>query len=181
MSRFSQITFHAPDRKDPDYDDIKVEQKALKLKDVNDRDVSVGSKVMLPNPKEEGQVVYIDGDRVIVKMAPPHRIGRASDLTCIRKCGRKPAKPKVAHPKPGKTVKFAASPSKSRGKTATNPSKSRGKTRKNKTRNSNNNNNNSDRMAFLLKALNLHNASRKASRGKTATTRKSRKSRVNED
>jgi len=171
MSRFSQITFHAPDRKDPDYDDIKAEQKALKLKDVNDRDVSVGSKVMLPNPKEEGQVVYIDGDRVIVKMAPPHRIGRASDLTCIRKCGRKPAKPKVAHPRPGKTVKFAAS-----------PSKSRGKTRKSKTRNSNNNNN-SDRMAFLLKALNLHNASRKASRGKTAPSksRKSRKSRVNED
>jgi len=159
MSRFSQITFHAPDRKDPDYDDIKAEQKALKLKDVNDRDVSVGSKVMLPNPKEEGQVVYIDGDRVIVKMAPPHRIGRASDLTCIRKCGRKPAKPKAPHPRPGKSVRFAPSPS-------------RGKTRKNKTRDSANNN--SDRMAFLLKALALHNASR----GKT---RKSRKSRVNED
>ena len=164
MSRFSQITFHAPDRKDPDYDDIKAEQKALKLKDAAGRDVSVGSKVMLPNPKEEGQVVYVDEDRVIVKMAAPHRIGPASELTCIRKCGRKPAKPKAPHPRPGKSVKFAPS-----------PSKSRAKTRKNRSAN-----NNDDRMAFLLKALDLHNASRKASRGKTAPA-KSRKSRVIED
>ena len=39
MSRFSQITFHAPDRKDPDYDDIKAEQKALKgAEGILDRD-----------------------------------------------------------------------------------------------------------------------------------------------
>jgi len=164
MSRFSQVKFNPVTKADPDYEDIKAEQKALKLKDSVGRDVSVGSKVMLPNPKEEGTVVHIDDDRIIVRTAPPHRMGPASDVTCIRKCGRKPRAPK-ANTKPKKTVKFAST------------SKSRGKTRKNRSRNNGSNNSNNSRLEFLLKALKLHNESK--SRGKTlgksrGVTRKSR-------
>jgi len=151
MSRFSQVKFHPLNKKDPDEADIIEEQKTLKLKDAIDRDVSVGSKVMLPNPKEEGIVVAIDDDDVIVRMAPPHRKGPASEVSCIRKCGRKPRAPKANHPKP--KVKFAKTAKKSRRS------------------NNNNNNNNADRLKFLLKALKAHNASK--SRGKTA--RKSRR------
>ena len=91
MSRFSQIKFYPLAKNDPDYKDIKAEQKALKQKDAEGRDISVGSKIMLPNPKEEGIVVHIDEEDVIVQMAPPHRKGPASEVTCVRKCGRKPA------------------------------------------------------------------------------------------
>jgi hypothetical protein len=158
MSRFSQVKFHPLNKKDPEDLEIIEEQKTLKLKDKHGRDVSVGSKVMLPNPKEEGMVVAIDDDDIIVKMAPPHRKGPASEVGCIRKCGRKPRAPKPDHPKP--KVKFAKTAKKSR-----------------RSNNNNNNNNNADRLKFLLKALKAHNASK--SRAKTA--RKSRRRNNNDD
>jgi len=164
---------HPLDKKDPETAEIIAEQKTLKLKDSAGRNVSVGSKVMLPNPKEEGIVVHIDDEDIIVRMAPPLRKGPASEVTCIRKCGRKPKVEKPAKEPKGKSTKkrvtFNNSPAKSRRKTRKNnnnsPVKSRRKTRKN-----NNNNNNSERLAFLLKALKLHNASKSAK-----TVRKSRK------
>ena len=167
MSRFSQLNFYPLAKNDPDYANSKAEQKTLKRKDAAGRDVSVGSKVMLPNPKEEGIVVHIDEDDVIVRMAPPHRKGPASEVTCLRKCGRKPAAPK-----PAKAVKSAKEPKEksTRRRVQFNnnsPPKSRGKTRKA------NNKNNTERLAFLLKALKLHNASKSAKTAKTV--RKSRK------
>jgi hypothetical protein len=166
MSRFSQLNFYPLAKNDPDYANSKAEQKTLKLKDSNGRDVSVGSKVMLPNPKEEGVVVHIDEEDVIVRMAPPHRKGPASEVTCIRKCGRKPAAPKpekaVKEPKEKSTRKRVRFNNNS-------PPKSRGRTRKaNK-----HNKNNTERLAFLLKALKLHNASKSAKTAKSV--RKSRK------
>jgi len=146
------------DKKDPETAEIIAEQKTLKLKDSAGRDVSVGSKVMLPNPKQEGQVVFIDDEDIIVRMAPPLRKGPASEVVCIRKCGRKPKAEK-----PEKSAKLAKS-TKKRVTFNNSPVKSRRKTRKN------NNNNNSERLAFLLKALKLHNASKSAK-----TVRKSRK------
>jgi hypothetical protein len=153
MSRFSQVKFYPLNKKDPEDLEIIEEQKTLKLKDTHGRDVSVGSKVMLPNPKEEGIVVAIDDDDIIVKMAPPHRKGPASEVGCVRKCGRKPRVTKSDHPKP--KVTFAKTAKKSRRS------------------NNNNNNNNADRLKFLLKALKAHNASKSKSRAKTA--RKSRR------
>ena len=163
MSRFSKIKLHPLDKKDPETAEILAEQKTLKLKDSSGRDISVGSKVMLPNPEEEGQVVFIDNEDVIVRMAPPLRKGPASEVSCIRKCGRKPAAPKpekaVKEPKEKSTRKRVRFNNNS-------PPKSRGKTRKA---------NNSDRLAFLLKALKLHNASKSAKSAKSGkTTRKSR-------
>jgi hypothetical protein len=158
MSRFSQVRFHPLNKKDPEEADIIEEQKTLKLKDAVGREVSVGSKIMLPNPKEEGLVVAIDDDDVIVRMAPPHRKGPASEVSCVRKCGRKPKAPKPDHPKP--KVRFAKTAKKSR-------------------RSNNNNNNNADRLKFLLKALKAHNASKSKSRAKTA--RKSRRNNNNND
>jgi len=146
MSRFSQVRFHPLNKKDPEDLEVIEEQKTLKLKDSIGREVSVGSKIMLPNPKEEGLVVAIDDDDVVVRMAPPHRKGPASEVSCIRKCGRKPRAPKPDHPKP--KVKFAKTAKKSRRP------------------NNNNNNNNADRLKFLLKALKAHNVSK--SRAKTA-------------
>lgn len=154
MSRFSQVRFHPLNKKDPEEAEIIEEQKTLKLKDAVGREVSVGSKIMLPNPKEEGLVVAIADDDVVVRMAPPHRKGPASEVSCIRKCGRKP---KASKPKPKTKVTFAKTAKKSR-----------------KYNNNNNNNNNADRLKFLLKALKAHNASKSKSRGKTA--RKSRRS-----
>ena len=161
MSRFSQLNFYPLAKNDPDYANSKAEQKTLKLKDLSGRDVSVGSKVMLPNPKEEGIVVHIDEEDVIVRMAPPHRKGPASEVTCIRKCGRKPAAPKPV--KPAKEPKEKST--RKRVQFNNSPPKSRGKTRKA-------NKNNTERLAFLLKALKLHNASKSAKTAKS--TRKSR-------
>ena len=161
MSRFSQIKMEPLDKKDPETAEIIAEQKTLKLKDSAGRDISVGSKVMLPNPKQEGQVIFIDDEDIIVRMAPPLRKGPASEVKCIRKCGRKPKAEKPE--KPEKSTKPAKS-TKKRVTFNNSPVKSRRKTRKN------NNNNNSERLAFLLKALKLHNASKSAK-----TVRKSRK------
>jgi hypothetical protein len=168
MSRFSQLNFYPLAKNDPDYANSKAEQKTLKRKDAAGRDISVGSKVMLPNPKEEGIVVHIDEEDVIVRMAPPHRKGPASEVTCIRKCGRKPAAPK-----PAKAVKSVKEPkeksTRKRVRFNNSPPKSRGRTRKaNK-----HNKNNTERLAFLLKALKLHNASKSAKTAKSV--RKSRK------
>jgi hypothetical protein len=109
---------------------------------------------MLPNPKQEGQVIFIYDEDIIVRMAPPLRKGPASEVKCIRKCGRKPKAEK-----PEKSAKLT----KKRVTFNNSPVKSRRKTRKN-------NNNNSERLAFLLKALKIHNASKSAK-----TVRKSRK------
>jgi hypothetical protein len=168
MSRFSKIKLHPLDKKDPDNAEILAEQKTLKLKDSSGRDISVGSKVKLPNPEEEGQVVFIDDEDVIVRMAPPLRKGPASEVTCIRKCGRKPAAPKPV--KPAKEPKEKSTRKRVRFNNNS-PPKSRGRTRKaNK-----HNKNNTERLAFLLKALKLHNASKSAKTAKTAkTVRKSR-------
>jgi len=160
MSRFSQVKFRALTKKNDDYEEIKEEQKGLKLKDAADRDVSVGSKVMLPNPKEEGLVVHIDDENVIVRMAPPHRMGPASEVTCVRKCGRKPKAVK-AEPKP--KVRFAETAKASARKTA----------RKSRRKN-NNNNNNADKLDFVLKALALHEASKSRAKSRAKSSAKSR-------
>lgn len=172
MSRFSQVALEPLNKKDPDNAEILREQKTLKLKDKEGRDISVGSKVMLPNPKVEGQVAFLDGEDVIVRLAPPHRKGPANEVLCLSKCGRKPKPP----PKPKATkakVRFA-SPSEEK------PVR-RGKSRKN-TKNTNND----ERMAFLLKALHLHNQSRRKSRvpvnnKSRAKSVKPARSRINEN
>ena len=163
MSRFGQVTFMALTKKNDDYEAVKEEQKVLKRKDAEGRDVSVGSKVMLPNPKEEGTVVHIEDENVIVRMAPPHRMGPASEVTCIRKCGRKP---RASKPEP--RVRFAATAKATARKS---PSKSRAKSRRK------NNNNNDGKLDFLLKALAIHEASksRAKSRAPPKTARKSRR------
>jgi hypothetical protein len=171
MSRFGQVALEPLDKKNPENAEILREQKTLKLKDKEGRDVSVGSKVMLPNPKVEGQVAFLDGEDVIVRLAPPHRKGPANEVLCLSKCGRKPKAP--AKPKTPK-VRFAE-PSEEKP--------ARGKSRKNKKNTVNN-----ERMAFLLKALNLHNQSRRKSRAPPSENKKSRaksvkpsKSRINEN
>jgi hypothetical protein len=168
MSRFSQVALEPLDKNDPDNADILREQKTLKLKDKEGRDVSVGSKVLLPNPKVEGHVAFLDGEDVVVRLAPPHRKGPANQVTCITKCGRKPKPP----PKPK-----ATKATKVRFESASNERPRRGKSRKNK--------NNDERMAFLLKALHLHNQSRRKSRAvesKKSRTKsvKPARSRINE-
>lgn len=67
--------------------------KGAKLKDRNDRDVSIGSTVEIPYHKgEEGKVVYIDEatGMVYVKMPAPILKGPSKRVTCKSKCGRAP-------------------------------------------------------------------------------------------
>jgi len=145
MTRFSRVEFRPLSKKDDDEADEIVRQKSLKLKDVKDRDVSVGSKVMIPDPNEEGTVVRIHRGNVIVKMPQPYRMGPADEVECIRKCGRKAAAPK---PKPA--VRFAKTARKSRKR-------------------GNNNNNDDDKIKFLLKALKIHEASRAPAKSRAAS------------
>lgn len=133
MTRFSRVEFRPLSKKDDGEADEIVRQKSLKLKDAKDRDVSVGSKVLIPDPNEEGTVVRIHRGNVVVKMPQPYRMGPADEVECIRKCGRKAAAPKPA-------VRFAKTARKSR---------KRG-----------NNNNDDEKIKFLLKALKIHEASR---------------------
>ena len=67
--------------------------KGAKLKDRNERDISIGSTVEIPYHKgEEGKVVYIDEatGMVYVKMPAPILKGPSKRVTCKSKCGRAP-------------------------------------------------------------------------------------------